>query len=125
MAKLGFYIVKKRYKRDVYQHEEVCMRFPKELHDFLRCLRNHQLDIKASERRQYNNHKVDRYTRRVDLEKPRRTLKFESAFRFIVYKCARQNVSRLEKTLKKHWQNIALRKRSPDIFYKKTSKLEI
>jgi hypothetical protein len=48
MAKLGFYIVKKRYKRDVYQHEEVCMRFPKELHDFLRCLRNHQLDIKAS-----------------------------------------------------------------------------
>jgi hypothetical protein len=48
MVKLGFYIVRKRYKNGVYAHEEVCLRFPKELHEFLRCLRNRQLQIKAS-----------------------------------------------------------------------------
>ncbi|MDR1992742.1 MAG: hypothetical protein LBQ98_04480 [Nitrososphaerota archaeon] len=48
MVKLGFYIVKKRYKKDIYTYEEVCMRFPKELHDFLRCLHNHDLEVRAS-----------------------------------------------------------------------------
>ncbi len=48
MVKLGFYKVKKRYKNGVYEHEEVCLRFPKELHDFLRCLRYRRLEIKAT-----------------------------------------------------------------------------
>ena len=48
MVKIGFYVVKKRGKKCVYEYEEVSMRFPKELHEFLRCLRYHQLEIKAS-----------------------------------------------------------------------------
>jgi hypothetical protein len=48
MVKLGFYVVKKRYKKGVYTYEQVCMRFPKELHDFLRCLRNRELEVSAS-----------------------------------------------------------------------------
>lgn len=48
MVKLGFYRVKKRYKNNIYVHEEVCLRFPKELHEFLRCLRYRQYEIKAA-----------------------------------------------------------------------------
>jgi hypothetical protein len=48
MVRLGIYIVKKRYKRNVYQYEEYSLRFPKELHDLLRCLANRELEIKAS-----------------------------------------------------------------------------
>jgi hypothetical protein len=40
--------VKNRGKYGDKEYEEVCMRFPKELHEFLRCLRCHQLEIKAS-----------------------------------------------------------------------------
>lgn len=47
MVKLGIYIVKKRLKSGVHQYEEFSMRFPKELHELLRCLRDHQLEIKA------------------------------------------------------------------------------
>jgi hypothetical protein len=48
MVKLGFYKVKKRYKKRAYQYEEVCLHFPKELHELLGCLRNRKLEIKAS-----------------------------------------------------------------------------
>jgi hypothetical protein len=48
MVKLGFYIVKKRYKNEVYEHELVCLRFPKEFHEILRCLSNRQLDVKVT-----------------------------------------------------------------------------
>jgi hypothetical protein len=48
MVKIGFYTVKKRGKRGVSEYEEVYMRFPKELHGFLRCLRNRHLEIKAT-----------------------------------------------------------------------------
>jgi hypothetical protein len=48
MVKLGFYIVRKHCKKGVREYEEVCMRFPKELHEFLRCLRYRQLEIKAT-----------------------------------------------------------------------------
>jgi len=48
MVKIGFYIVKKRGKKGTHEYEEVCMRFPKELHEFLRCLRYRQLEIKAT-----------------------------------------------------------------------------
>ncbi|MCW4000575.1 MAG: hypothetical protein NWE93_10080 [Candidatus Bathyarchaeota archaeon] len=48
MVKLGFYIVKKHGKKGAREYEEVCMRFPKELHEFLRCLRHRQLEIKAT-----------------------------------------------------------------------------
>jgi|WetSurMetagenome_2_1015567.scaffolds.fasta_scaffold37077_4 hypothetical protein len=48
MVKLGFYKVKKTYKRKVREYEEVTLHFPKELHEFLRCLRNRQLEIKAN-----------------------------------------------------------------------------
>jgi hypothetical protein len=48
MVKLGFYKVAKKYKNRVREYEEVTLHFPKELHEFLRCLRNHQLEIRAS-----------------------------------------------------------------------------
>jgi hypothetical protein len=48
MVKIGFYIVKKRGKKGLREYEEVCMRFPKELHDFLRCLRYRRFEIKAT-----------------------------------------------------------------------------
>jgi hypothetical protein len=48
MVKIGFYIVKKRGKKGLREYEEVYMRFPKELHDFLRCLRYGQFEIKAT-----------------------------------------------------------------------------
>jgi len=48
MAKLGFCKVKKKYKNRVREYEEVTLHFPKNLHEFLRCLRNHQLEIKAN-----------------------------------------------------------------------------
>jgi hypothetical protein len=48
MVKLSFYIVKKRCKKGVREYEEVCIRFPKELHGFLRCLQHRQLEIKAT-----------------------------------------------------------------------------
>jgi hypothetical protein len=48
MVRLGFYKVKKTYKRKVRECEEVTLHFPKELHEFLRCLRNHQLAIRAN-----------------------------------------------------------------------------
>ncbi|MGD0072021.1 MAG: hypothetical protein ABSB71_10740 [Candidatus Bathyarchaeia archaeon] len=48
MVKLQFRIIRKRYKNGVYQYEQVSLNFPKELHEFLRCLRNRQLEIKAS-----------------------------------------------------------------------------
>ena len=48
MVKIGFYIVKKTYKGKERQYEEVCLRFPKDLHEFLRCLRNRKLEISAT-----------------------------------------------------------------------------
>ena len=45
---IQFRVVRKRYKQKVHDYEEVSMNFPKELHDFLRCLRHRQLEIKAS-----------------------------------------------------------------------------
>ena len=48
MVKIGFYTVRKPGKKGVHEYEEVCMRFPKELHEFLRCLSNRQLEIKAT-----------------------------------------------------------------------------
>jgi hypothetical protein len=48
MVKIGFYIIEKRGKKGIGRYEEVCMRFPKELHEFLRCLQHHQLEIKAT-----------------------------------------------------------------------------
>ncbi|MGD6810637.1 MAG: hypothetical protein ACQCN3_13150 [Candidatus Bathyarchaeia archaeon] len=48
MVKIGFYIVKKHGKKGVHEYEEVCMRFPRELHEFLRCLCGRQLEIKAT-----------------------------------------------------------------------------
>jgi hypothetical protein len=48
MAKLGFYKVKKKYKNRVREYEEVTLHFPKDLHEFLRCLQNHRLEIKAN-----------------------------------------------------------------------------
>ena len=48
MVKLGFYIIRKRYKNQVYEHELVLLRFPIELHEILRCLRNRRLEIKAT-----------------------------------------------------------------------------
>jgi len=48
MVKLGFYIIRKRYKNQVYENELVLLRFPIELHEILRCLRNRRLEIKAT-----------------------------------------------------------------------------
>lgn len=48
MVKIGFYVVKKRGKKGIHEYEEVCLRFPKELHEFLRCLRYRRLRIKAT-----------------------------------------------------------------------------
>ena len=48
VVKIHFRIIRKKYKNSVYEHQEVSMNFPKELHDFMRCLRNRQLEIKAS-----------------------------------------------------------------------------
>jgi hypothetical protein len=47
MVKLVFYVVKKRYKRKVYEHESICLHFPKELHEVLQYLRNQELKVKA------------------------------------------------------------------------------
>jgi hypothetical protein len=50
MAKLRFSKIIKRYKngKRVYQYEQVSLNFPKELHEMMQCLRNRQLEIKAS-----------------------------------------------------------------------------
>ena len=48
MVKIHFRIKHKKYKNSVYEYEAVSLNFPKELHDFLRCLRERQLEIKAS-----------------------------------------------------------------------------
>ncbi len=48
LVKLGFYVIKKDGKRGVREYEEVYLRLPKELHEFMRCLRNRQLEIKAT-----------------------------------------------------------------------------
>ena len=48
MVKIGFYIVKKHGKKGTHEYEEVCLRFPKELHEFLRSLHHRQLEIKAT-----------------------------------------------------------------------------
>ena len=48
LFKLGFYVNKKDGKRGVREYEEVYLRLPKELHEFMRCLRNRQLEIKAT-----------------------------------------------------------------------------
>jgi hypothetical protein len=48
MVKLGFYVIKKEGKRGIREYEEVYLRLPKELHEFMRCLRNRQLEIKAT-----------------------------------------------------------------------------
>jgi hypothetical protein len=47
-VKLGFYLVRKRYKNEVYEHELVLLRFPKELHELLRCLRDQKVVVKAA-----------------------------------------------------------------------------
>ncbi len=48
MVKLGFYVIRKEGKRGVREYEEVYLRFPKELHEFLRCLRFRRLRVEAS-----------------------------------------------------------------------------
>ncbi len=49
MVKLGFYLVKTTGKKlGPRQYEEVSLRFPVELHEFLRSLRYRELDVKAS-----------------------------------------------------------------------------
>ncbi|HSV50255.1 MAG TPA: hypothetical protein VLH35_08050 [Candidatus Acidoferrales bacterium] len=48
MVKLGFYVIKKDGKKGLREYEEVYLRLPKELHELVRCLRNQQLEIKAS-----------------------------------------------------------------------------
>ncbi len=49
MVKLGFYIIKKRGKKmGLRKYEEVCLHFPKELHELLRCLRDKNLEVKAA-----------------------------------------------------------------------------
>ena len=48
LVKLGFYVIKKDGKRGVREYEEVYLRLPKELHELVRCLRNRQLEIKAT-----------------------------------------------------------------------------
>jgi hypothetical protein len=48
MVKLGFYVIKKDGKKGVREYEEVYLRLPKELHELVRCLRNRQLEIKAT-----------------------------------------------------------------------------
>jgi hypothetical protein len=47
MVKIHFVIIRKQYKNKVYEYEQVTMHFPKDMHDFLRCLRNRHLQIKA------------------------------------------------------------------------------
>jgi len=49
VVKLGFYVIKKDGERGMRDYEEVYLRLPKELHDLVRCLRNRQLAIKATE----------------------------------------------------------------------------
>lgn len=48
LVKIGFYVVKAHGKRGDYEYEEVCMRFPKELHELLRSLRDHKIEIRAT-----------------------------------------------------------------------------
>ena len=48
LVKIGFYVIKRHGKTGNHEYEEVGMHFPKELHDFLRCLRNRELEIKAT-----------------------------------------------------------------------------
>jgi hypothetical protein len=48
VVKIRFRKIRKKYKGSVYEYETASMNFPKELHDFLRCLRGLQLEIKAS-----------------------------------------------------------------------------
>jgi hypothetical protein len=47
-VKIHFKIIRKRYKKKLYEYEQAYMNFPKELNDFLRCLRDRELEIKAS-----------------------------------------------------------------------------
>jgi len=48
VVKLGFYVIKKDGKKGVREYEEVYLRLPKEFHELVRCLRNRQLEIKAT-----------------------------------------------------------------------------
>jgi hypothetical protein len=50
MVKLRFSIIKKKYKngRVVYKYDQISLVFPRKFHGLVKCLRNHQLDIKAS-----------------------------------------------------------------------------
>ena len=50
MVKLQFSKITKRYKngKRVYHYEQISLNFPEELHEMLQCLRNRQLEIKAS-----------------------------------------------------------------------------
>jgi hypothetical protein len=48
VVKIGFYVIRKEGKRGVREYEEVYLRLPKELHEIVRCLRNRQLEIKAT-----------------------------------------------------------------------------
>jgi hypothetical protein len=50
IVKLRFSKIIKRCKngKRVYRYEQVSLNFPKELHSMLQCLRNRQLEIKAS-----------------------------------------------------------------------------
>ena len=49
MVKLQFRIIRKPYKNGsrIYEHEEVSLNFPKELHELLRCMRDHKLEVKG------------------------------------------------------------------------------
>jgi hypothetical protein len=48
MVKIGFYVIRKEGKKGAREYEEVYLRLPKELHEFMRCLRDRQLEIKAT-----------------------------------------------------------------------------
>lgn len=50
MVKLGFYVVSVEGKKGLHEYEVVCLRFPKELHELLRCLQHCQLDVKATKK---------------------------------------------------------------------------
>ncbi len=48
MVKRGFYVIKKDGKKGMREYEEGYLRLPKELHELVRCLRNRQLELKAT-----------------------------------------------------------------------------
>lgn len=47
-ARIHFRVTWKKYKHDFYYSEEASTYFPKELHNFLRCISERRLEIKAT-----------------------------------------------------------------------------